>query len=85
MLSFKDIQWEVGSPWRWGLSILFFIYLDLYILENNMKYLMDALRLLRKPKEFFYFLKVVISHSLNLLETKKNNFQNESLSDYSKT
>lgn len=41
MLSFKDIQWEVGSPWRWGLSILFFISKD--VLRRVLVYTKEAL------------------------------------------
>ena len=51
--------------------ILFVIYLDLFVIENESKYLKDALKLIKYPKEFFYFLKVVIFHSLNLQDSKR--------------
>ena len=39
--------------------------------EEQSKYLKDALKLIKYPKEFFYFLKVVIFHSLNLQDSKR--------------
>lgn len=35
--------------------ILFVIYLDLFVIENESKYLKDALKLIKYPKNFFIF------------------------------
>lgn len=53
-------------------SILFSIYLDLLVLEEDKKYIFKSLKLIRSPKEFLYFTKVVISNIPNLLGTRKS-------------